>query len=269
MRKKKVFTLIELLVVIAIVAIMAGLLLPALKTARDTAKRVFCVGNMKNHGIGYAMYTNDFNRYFPTKWPFESPILIKKGQLKNGRLTDYKFTDKYFNRMAAQGHDRYSAEILNTSTYNKSSPMIKIAYLYLGTGETFFCPSRTRKGDFDITATSQSITTGPQTINYLPKEGDNIVAGTKWDYIIQNKPNFIVEACYFDGGSAQAFTRNHFAYAFLDITIMNVKDWPHRPGLNGIALDGSAKTYDSVDVYYAKETPPINTIGSYKYFWAK
>ena len=61
----KSFTLIELLVVIAIIAILAGLLLPSLKSARDTAKALSCMSNMRQVGQLAAGYAGENREYMP------------------------------------------------------------------------------------------------------------------------------------------------------------------------------------------------------------
>jgi len=86
--KHRGFTLIELLVVIAIIALLMGILMPALSAVREQGRRTVCGQNEKNQGLGLNMYANDSDGKLPMntvdRWLFDvsywtTDFLIKSG----------------------------------------------------------------------------------------------------------------------------------------------------------------------------------------------
>jgi len=64
-RRRSAFTLIELLVVIAIIAIIAAILFPVFAQARAAARKTSCLSNLKQLGLGFLMYSQDYDETFP------------------------------------------------------------------------------------------------------------------------------------------------------------------------------------------------------------
>ncbi|MFZ2654608.1 MAG: prepilin-type N-terminal cleavage/methylation domain-containing protein [Victivallales bacterium] len=91
----KAFTLIELLVVIAIIAILAAVLLPALKKAKDRAYEIGCVNNIRNVGLNCSYYAGDWDSFLPMSYTMTNEqwwrTLLRAGYLNEMMQTNGSF----------------------------------------------------------------------------------------------------------------------------------------------------------------------------------
>jgi prepilin-type N-terminal cleavage/methylation domain-containing protein len=79
MHKQKGFTLIELLVVIAIIALLMGIIMPALQTVKQKAQEITCRANLRQYGIAQNIYLDDL---LQTKCPSQDTSAIAAGTIR-------------------------------------------------------------------------------------------------------------------------------------------------------------------------------------------
>jgi prepilin-type N-terminal cleavage/methylation domain-containing protein/prepilin-type processing-associated H-X9-DG protein len=251
--RRRGFTLIELLVVIAIIAVLISLLLPAVQSAREAARRAQCVNNLKQIGLAIHNYVSSTDSLPPA-----GSSHITGGNVRNAfsmkvRILPYLEQQNVFNTVNFALDPEWSGPdggINNMGSWQGANITAKGARI-----AAYLCPSDIRKGNRNNRYASVFDTSGwhpdiSQVANYCENNGGNRM-------LFGGQPNGIT---YFDGstpdtGLLESQTRQTLGFANITDGLSMTAFWSEFVKADG---EGPGDGADSLGMTYSSGIPSTN-----------
>ena len=243
--QRRGFTLIELLVVIAIIGILAALIMPVLASSKEKAKKVGCINNLKQMGLGSLAYAGDYNEYLPP-WRGYPPYS------DNGKMNN--MSESHFSRYVwvDENHTHMKWKISNDPTQPDGCHFENAGFLYpekyVGDGKIYFCPML-QSGDYSEQ-------------NYLPLLTTEEVKGVvRSSYFFNPRTRNANAGDYVRRYQKTTELEGHKLFGCDVITRLDPVDTAHLKdeGYTVLFTDGGSKfvkssdAYDAVDQMHARD----------------